>query len=35
MVVGQIHTFDALQPPTPPREPLACTDLQVSGYGAR
>jgi hypothetical protein len=35
MVVERIHTFDALQSPTPPGEPLSCTDLQVSVHEAR
>jgi hypothetical protein len=35
MVVGQIHTFEVCNPPTPPEEPLSCTDLQMSVHEAR
>lgn len=35
MVVEQIHTFGACNPPTPPDKPLSCTDLQMSVHEAR
>jgi hypothetical protein len=34
MVAGQIRTFEVCNPPTPPEEPLSCTDLQMSIHEA-